>query len=120
MQDNINIESRKKRMSSLFSGKNNLRDEGLVKVCAINEKSINKLQNAVMYYVWDCLISSNPDLDIKIDSNFYKNYEEVIKELPNITPNGLLVPKKENLLSFNKLQKIIIERSPPETSLCKR
>ena len=109
MQDNINIESRKKRMSSLFSGKNNLRDEGLVKVCAINEKSINKLQNAVMYYVWDCLISSNPDLDIKIDSNFYKNYEEVIKELPNITPNGLLVPKKENLLSFNKLQKIIYQ-----------
>ena len=109
MQDNINLESRKKRMSSLFSGKNNLRDEGLVKVCAINEKSINKLQNAVMYYVWDCLISSNPDLDIKIDSNFYKNYEEVIKELPNITPNGLLVPKKENLLSFNKLQKIIYQ-----------
>tara|TARA_B110000240_G_scaffold17161_1_gene17546 strand:+ start:5165 stop:7036 length:1872 start_codon:yes stop_codon:yes gene_type:complete len=109
MQDNINLESRKKRMSSLFSGKNNLRDEGLVKVCAINEKSINKLQNAVMYYVWDCLISSNPDLDIKIDRNFYKNYEEVIKELPNITPNGLLVPKKENLLSFNKLQKIIYQ-----------
>lgn len=109
MQDNVNLESRKKRMSSLFSGKNNLRDEGLVKVCAINEKSINKLQNAVMYYVWDCLISSNPDLDIKIDSNFYKNYEEVIKELPNITPNGLLVPKKENLLSFNKLQKIIYQ-----------
>ena len=109
MSDNINLESRKKRMNSLFSDKKNLKDEGLVKVRTINEKSINKLQNAVMYFVWDCIISSNPDLDIKIDSNFYKNYSEIIKELPNITPNGLLVPKKENLLSFNKLQKIIYQ-----------
>ena len=52
MQDNINLESRKKRMSSLFSGKNNLRDEGLVKVCAINEKSINCIFN-FHYWCWN-------------------------------------------------------------------
>jgi len=109
MSDYVDLENRKKRMNALFDGTNSLNEGGLVKVLPINKKSINNLENAVMYYIWDCIVSSNPEQDVKIDSNFYKKYENIIKELPNITPNGLLVPKKENLLSFNKLQRIIYQ-----------
>ena len=107
MSDNINLDNRKKRMHSLFNSDKCTYDENLIKVFKIGDQSINSIKNAVQYFIWDCLISSKPDMSIKIDDNFYKKYEEEIKILPNITPNGLLVPKKENLLSFNKLQKII-------------
>ena len=95
MSDYVDLENRKKRMNALFDGTNSLNEGGLVKVLPINKKSINNLENAVMYYIWDCIVSSNPEQDVKIDSNFYKKYEDIIKELPNITPNGLLVPKKK-------------------------
>jgi len=109
MSDNINLDNRKKRMHSLFNSDKCTYDENLIKVFKIGDQSINSIKNAVQYFIWDCLISSKPDMSIKIDDNFYKKYEEEIKILPNITPNGLLVPKKENLLSFNKLQKIIFQ-----------
>ena len=102
MSNNIDFEIRKKRMDSLLENINCIHDEKLIKVSSISKKSIHNLKNAVMYYFWDCITSSSQNAEIIINENFFENYQEEIKNLPNITPNGLVVPKKENLMSFNK------------------
>ena len=108
MTETVDLKSRKNRIDSLFSESECLHEESLLKVCKIDQESIRNIQSAVKFYVWDCLISSG-NQGIKLDDSFFLINEEKIKNLPNITPNGLLVPKKENLLSFNKLQKIAFE-----------
>ena len=108
MTETVDLKSRKNRIDSLFSESECLHEESLLKVCKIDQESIGNIQSAVKFYVWDCLISSG-NQGIKLDDSFFLINEEKIKNLPNITPNGLLVPKKENLLSFNKLQKIAFE-----------
>ena len=106
---NVDLKSRKKRMSLLFDDIKLIHTDDLIKVCKITEKSLDNLKDAVMFYIWDCLISSNPNTKIKISENFFDINQNIIKNLPNITPNGLVVPKKENLMSFNKLQKVIFK-----------
>tara|TARA_Y200000002_G_scaffold71953_1_gene56319 strand:+ start:5400 stop:7268 length:1869 start_codon:yes stop_codon:yes gene_type:complete len=106
---NVDLKSRKKRMSLLFDDIKLIHTDDLIKVCKITEKSLDNLKDAVMFYIWDCLISSNPNTKIKISENFFDINQNIIKNLPNITPNGLVVPKKENLMSFNKLQKVIFD-----------
>lgn len=60
--------------------------------------------------VYDCLISFYADeafdLDLPIET-FFKTYKEKIMKLPNITPNGLLLPKIEILNSVNFLNKAV-------------
>ena len=109
MSNSINIEDRRKRMNSLFENLDCPQDENLIKIGPIDNRSLNNIKNAVMYYFWDCITSSYEEINIKVNDNFYKEYENEIKNLPNITPNGLVVPKKENLMSFNKLQKVIFK-----------
>tara|TARA_B100000989_G_scaffold298602_1_gene288683 strand:+ start:2900 stop:4774 length:1875 start_codon:yes stop_codon:yes gene_type:complete len=108
MTDYVDLSLRKKRMDSLLTGKICIHEESLLKICKIEKDSIENIRSAVKFYLWDCLISSN-NSDIKLNDSFFHDNQENIKKLPNITPNGLLVPKKENLLSFNKLQKIVFQ-----------
>ena len=60
--------------------------------------------------VYDCLISfykdDTFDLDMPIEA-FFEAYKEKIMGLPNITPNGLLLPKIEILNSINFLNKAV-------------
>ena len=65
---------------------------------------------AAKFVVYDCLISFYKedvfDLDLPIEA-FFKAYKEKIMHLPNITPNGLLLPKIEVLNSINFLNKAV-------------
>ena len=97
MTDYVDLNLRKKRMDSLLTGKICIHEESLLKICKIEKDSIQNIRSAVKFYLWDCLISSN-NSDIKLNDSFFHDNQENIKKLPNITPNGLLVPKKENLL----------------------
>ena len=108
MTNYVDLNLRKKRLNSLFTKANCIHEESLLKVCDIELNSIENIKNAVKFYLWDCLISSKIS-SVKLDSKFFDDNQKNITNLPNITPNGLLVPKKENLLSFNKLQKIVFQ-----------
>ena len=60
--------------------------------------------------VYDCLISfykgETFNFDLPIEA-FFKKYKKKIMKLPNITPNGLLLPKIEILNSVNFLNKAV-------------
>src|SRR3989344_7045788 len=76
----------------------------LPKYLSINLVAASKL------VVYDCLVSfyegEEFNLDLPIEA-FFKVYKERIMGLPNITPNGLLLPKIEILNSINFLNKVV-------------
>ena len=61
----------------------------------INLKDQLKIKNLVSRYILDS-IKSFHDKKIKYSTSIIKKYEPEILALPNITPNGVIVPKKEN------------------------
>lgn len=70
------------------------------------------LRSAVKIYIYDCLNEWHTDkvfdLGLTID-DFMRVYKSDIKELPNITPNGLILPKKQLICSYNMLLKKSVE-----------
>lgn len=77
---------------------------------SLPENIAANLVMAVKFVVYDCLISYYGDevfdSDLPIEA-FFKKYKEKIIKLPNITPNGLLLPKIEILNSINFLNKAV-------------
>ncbi len=77
---------------------------------SLPENIAANLVTASKFVVYDCLISFYKDdtfnLDLPIEA-FFKTYKEKIMKLPNITPNGLLLPKIEVLNSVNFLNKTV-------------
>lgn len=76
------------------------------------DKVIKNLRFCSKLFIYDCLCSFyesetfNVDLSIE---QFFKKYKEKIIGLPNITPNGLVLPKLETLCSVNILNKSIYD-----------
>lgn len=54
-------------------------------------------------------INSYFNLNIKLKDFKILKYKKLILNLPNITPNGVIVPKKENLILYNKLQNYLFQ-----------
>ena len=77
---------------------------------ALPESIIVNLVAASKIVIYDCLISFYKDEVFNVDlpiEKFFKAYKEKIMGLPNITPNGLLLPKIEVLNSINFLNKAV-------------
>ena len=71
----------------------------------IDSKLLSKLQLAVFSYVSKCL--SNNEIYMEEDvllSKVVKAYKQ--NEIPNLTPNGIFVPKKHLVIEYNYLVSI--------------
>lgn len=73
---------------------------------SIFKKDLLKLQKLVKNYI---KISIEQFYKIKLNEkqNFLKKFKSLILNIPNITPNGVIMPKKENIKSYYKLQNFI-------------
>lgn len=74
----------------------------------LTDHLINDLRLSTKMFFHECLseyFQKEYDSSKDIDS-FVKQYEEDIKVLPNITPNGLVLSKKETSCSYNKILKV--------------
>lgn len=79
----------------------------LVYELAIYKSDLLKLKKFVKQYLIKSIDSYNESRINNKDFNLIKN-SKLILDLPNITPNGVIVPKKENFLEYVKIQKFII------------
>ena len=73
-------------------------------------KSLKRAGPIRKKFVYDCLTSfyKNDFFDAEIPvEQFFKKYKHKIINLPNITPNGLVLPKLEILSSVNLLNKSV-------------
>lgn len=71
----------------------------------LSNKHNTMLKNAVINYLYHSV--SHIDKKFVLCEDFLERYEEDIKTLPNVTPNGLLLPKTNNLLAYNLVYKTV-------------
>lgn len=104
------IKERNERLSGLSDKVQSKRD--LLIELKADEKKYTVLIEASKIFLYDCLNEYFKremfDLNLPIE-DFVKKYENYIIELPNITPNGLVLPKKEVLLTYNNMLKAVGE-----------
>lgn len=104
------IKERTERIRQTFSNLKKLKD--LYAEIALPKRIISNLQFLSKLVVYDSLNSYYKndffDLDIPTEKFFIK-YKTKIFELPNITPNGLVLPKSEILSSVNLFNKAVYE-----------
>lgn len=67
----------------------------------------NILRNYVNIYLYNSLAAIKPG-HYSMAHDFLHLYEEEIADLPNITPNGLLLPKKHNFLAYNMIYQFLV------------
>jgi hypothetical protein len=74
----------------------------------LTDRLINELRLSTKMFFHECLseyFQKEYD-EFKDIDDFVKKYEEDIKVLPNITPNGLVLSKQETSCSYNKILKV--------------
>ena len=102
------ISERTLRIKQTFPDIHNVKD--LRGEIALSKNIIKNLQVCSKLVVYDCLTSfyKNDFFDAEIPvEQFFKKYKHKIINLPNITPNGLVLPKLEILSSVNLLNKSV-------------
>jgi hypothetical protein len=105
MSDVVALDERIKRMTALTAKAPVIEDHGLVQLLSATEIHRSRIRNALNMLLWSCLTSHFSDKKYELSEDMLRDYEQDVIQLPNITPNGLVLPKKENLLAYNQLQK---------------
>ena len=102
------ISERTDRINRIFPSL--LKRKDLYGEIAAPKSLLYNLQSSCKIVLYDCLSTIHKDkvfnLDLPIEK-FFKTYKSDIIKLPNITPNGLVLPKLEILNSVNLLNKNI-------------
>ena len=93
---------------SLKKNKINFKKNLLLYEIAIKKKDLNQLKIKVKEYI---RTSINSYYKIKLKSRDVTliKKKNLILGLPNITPNGVVIPKKENIKSFLNIQNLIFK-----------
>jgi hypothetical protein len=79
----------------------------LVKAISLPSNCLNRLQTAAAIYVWHSLSQAYPNRIFNQSTKVLEAYEAAVLALPNKTPNGLLLPRRETFLSFNLIQQAL-------------
>ncbi len=105
MSEVVPFNERIARLTAITPAASVLEDMGLVKILSIQEAQRARVRGALNYFLWSCLSHAFPEKAFPLTNDMLATYEADILKLPNITPNGLVLPKRENILAFNALQK---------------
>lgn len=77
----------------------------LLHVLDFSAQDINDIKQSVNIIIWSCLKEFYPDNQFVLCPTIFEDNANLIRKLPNITPNGLLLPKNENIWAYNIFHK---------------
>lgn len=105
MTDTISFDERLSRLDALTHSAGRIRPSSLVQVLGIADNWRARIRTALNMYLWACLTQAFPAQSFPLTDDMLRDYEADVLRLPNVTPNGLVLPKRENMLAFNLLQR---------------
>jgi len=94
-------EARLSRLSSITNHLKLTQSFSLLKVTEIPPVGFNNLRTAVIYYVFSNLSQFYKNEKFELCDDILDRYSEQIRGLPNITPGGVVLPKKQTQLEYN-------------------
>lgn len=84
-------------------------DYPLLKAVAVSPALRDRVAWAVRHYLWVSLSSFFPDRNFDLCTDLLERYADEVAALPNITPNGLVLPKRQNFLAFNQVHQAVVQ-----------
>jgi hypothetical protein len=106
MAEIVNLNERVERFNTMAAGWNVADDYGLLKTISLNSVQLERLSTALNFYLYSSLCAWYENENIVFSNNILKDQEANIRNLPNITPNGLVLPKTENCAAYNTLHNV--------------
>lgn len=97
----MDYKDRKDRLSRISNGRELKVDFPLLKAFPIPPHHFDRLINSVTHFLFDSIVANNPDFKGKISSEFFEKHTGDVEALPNITPSGVILPKRQNYISYN-------------------
>lgn len=104
-----NFPDRAQRLSEICQDFNLSQDFPLFKAASLEPNHYKKLQNAVNLYLYSALDAFYVDKSFNLNENLFESAQEEIIGLPNITPNGLILPKKSTFFAYNIVHATVAE-----------
>jgi hypothetical protein len=102
-------ESRINRMSKLMGGIKLTQDFPLMKAAEISAPLFQRLRAAINLYLYSCIARYFKSEVFILCEDVLEKYPDHVKSLPNITPNGLILPKAEVCLEYNLVHKCVAD-----------
>ena len=106
---NSNFPDRAQRLDNICSGFQLSQDFPLLKAATLEATLRTKLRNAVNLYLYSALDAFYHDRSFNLGENLFETARKDILGLPNITPNGLILPKKSTFFSYNIIHATVAE-----------
>lgn len=103
MSEFLDMQERVGRLNHITAAATIKEDHGLLKTFPISDLKHGRLIFALNYYLYVNLINWYENKKFNFSNNMISDYPQEILNLPNITPNGLILPKVENSIAYNFL-----------------
>jgi hypothetical protein len=84
-------------------------DHALLKSIRVPESSLASVAGAVNIYLWTTLTAFFPERRFALRDDLLSAYAGEVLSLPNVTPNGLVLPKEPNQLAYNLVHRRMAE-----------
>jgi hypothetical protein len=101
------LEKRGERLTRIGGTAPQAHSARLVKGIRLSDPMFDRLQTAAAIYVWHSLSQGHPGRSFVLSASVLEDYSADVLALPNRTPNGLLLPRRETFLSFNLVQQAL-------------
>jgi len=99
----IQFSDREERLTRLTEEFELLGDYPLLKVARLPDVLAERLRNAANMYLYVTIEAFYPEQPFQISDDLTLSAAEALRGLPNISPNGLVLPKKQTYLAYNLL-----------------
>lgn len=100
----IDYDERERRLNGIVSGAHCLRDTPLLKILKADVEHRSAIVTALNAFLLTCLKAAWPERAFSPEPDMLAAYQADILALPNVTPNGMILPKAENIDAFNRFQ----------------
>lgn len=105
----MTLPGRSERLAKIMTGLPLLKDYPLLKIVSIDPIVRARLRTATNFYLWKTLSIYFPDRRFDMVPDVVETYGDDIRQLPNITPNGLVLPKIDNFLAYNEIHSCVAD-----------
>jgi hypothetical protein len=105
--NHMDFQDRILRLQEVSSGLHLSEDFPMLKGFRLSPSQKSAVETATAYFLYESLRHHNPDFYDSLDGGFFERNATALSALPNVTPNGLVLPKEPNFLAYNILHKTI-------------
>lgn len=105
----LELDARAKRLEHIVAQADVAAEFPLLKVVRIAPAAFTRLEAAVAAYIWHSLSRAYPDRSFALGNSVLTEHASEIRALPNRTPNGVLLPRRDTFQSFNLIHQALAD-----------